>query len=489
MNRTWTFGQKIGFGFGIMVLFIGGIGLVAINTLKSVVRDKDRVISVNAQNMILAGKMLENIAITSTDIRGYLLTHEKEFISEIKAGEESFLVLSSEMRSLISTPEERDTLNRAEEAFNAKRNAVNLIFTMEKKSGIAEVIRYFTAEILPKHEKLEKSIQAFIKTEGKILEDAKRASSEAAATAITIVLWFSGIAVVLAVAISLFLTRLLGYQIGTAVQHIQSSSSELQAAANQQTVGTKEQVTSMNEISTTIKELLTTARQISEGAQRVARIAQDTASSAKAGDNVVDKAQETIAGIKSQVDSIVVHMLDLGKKSQQIGGILEIINELSEQTNILAINATIEAVGAGEVGKRFVVVADEIRKLADRVGASTKDIRTLIEEIRGAVTTTVMATESGSKTVDVGTRQFGDVASAFKQIGGLVDTTTEAAREIELSTKQQTTSVEQVNVAIATIAQAAKESEASSTQTLSTVSELTTLSRELSRLVQSPEHV
>ncbi len=81
-----------------------------------------------------------------------------------------------------------------------------------------------------------------------------------------------------------------------------------------------------------------------------------------------------MVGIKKQVDLIVTHMLDLGRKSQQIGGVVDIINELADQTNILAINATIEAAGAGDNGRRFAVVADEIRKLADRVGGSTKDI-------------------------------------------------------------------------------------------------------------------
>ena len=120
-------------------------------------------------------------------------------------------------------------------------------------------------------------------------------------------------------------------------------------------------------------------------------------------------------------------MLELGKKSQQIGRCLDIVSELAEQTNILAINATIEAAGAGEAGRRFAVVADEIRKLADRVAGSAKEIRGLIDDVRGAVNTTVMATESGSKAVDAGTRQFGEVASALKQIAGLVATTTDAA--------------------------------------------------------------
>jgi methyl-accepting chemotaxis protein len=178
-------------------------------------------------------------------------------------------------------------------------------------------------------------------------------------------------------------------------------------------------------------------------------------------------------------------MLELGKKSQQIGGILEIINELSEQTNILAINATIEASGAGEAGARFAVIADEIRKLADRVGGSTKEIRSLIEEIRSSVNTTVMATEGGSKAVDLGARQFVEVTTSLRQITDLLQTTSQASKEIELSTKQQTTAVEQVNIAISNVARAAKETEVSSNQTLQTAGRLAGLSRDLTRMIQS----
>ena len=156
---------------------------------------------------------------------------------------------------------------------------------------------------------------------------------------------------------------------------------------------------------------------------------------------------------------IVSHMLELGKKSQQIGSVLEIVSELAEQTNILAINATIEAAGAGDSGKRFAVVAEEIRRLADRVAARPRRSARSSKRCAAAVNTTVMTTESGSKAVDLGARQFGEVSGEFKRIDELVGTTSEAAREIELSTKQQTTAVEQVNVAIANVAQATHETE------------------------------
>src|SRR6266511_2923641 len=186
---------------------------------------------------------------------------------------------------------------------------------------------------------------------------------------------------------------------------VESSSSELKAVAGQQATGAKEQSTAMTEITTTITELLATSRQISESAQRVSAIASDTAAAARTGDEAVERSQEAVGGIRRQVELVVTHMLDLGKKSQQIGGVVEIINELAEQTNILAINATIEAAGAGEHGRRFAVVAEEIRKLADRVAGSTKDVRALVEEVRAAVNTTVMATEGGSKAVEAGARQ------------------------------------------------------------------------------------
>src|SRR5260370_31795710 len=125
-------------------------------------------------------------------------------------------------------------------------------------------------------------------------------------------------------------------------------------------------------------------------------------------------------------------MLDLGKKSKQMGGILDIISELAEQTNILSINATIEAAGAREAGNRFGVVGEEIRKLSERVTGSTREIGGLVEEVRAAVNTTVLATEVGSKAVDAGLQHFAEVTRGFKQIAGLVVTSTEAAREIEI---------------------------------------------------------
>jgi methyl-accepting chemotaxis protein len=311
-------------------------------------------------------------------------------------------------------------------------------------------------------------------------EDVRAASRDATITIVGGTL----VALVFVCGVAWFLTQLLRDQIGTAVGQVQSASAELQAAATQQAAGSKEQAIAMTEISTTFTELLATSRQIAHSAQRVAQIAEQTAAGARSGHETVADAQAAMVTIRRQVDLIVNHMLELGKKSQQIGAVLAIVSELAEQTNILSINAMIEAAGAGEAGKRFGVVAEEIRKLSDRVAGSAKEISSLIDDVRSAVNATVMTTETGSKAVDAGSKQFDHVAVAIKRIADLVITTMEAAREIELSTQQQMSAVEQVNVAMGNVAQASKETQASAGQTQQTASELALLSRALLRVVQ-----
>ncbi len=485
MDRSWTFGKKIATGFAAIGVLSILVSAIAVYALKTVVASKDRILDVNAQNLVEAEKLRGTTERRGGASRAYLLTREERFLEQMKSARADFAAAITRLKMAVYTDEGRRLVDQIERTEPEYQAAFDRVIALRKTDAALDAVsRAFDSEILPKREAIDQLVSSFAANEQRLLDEGKKAATDTASAAMTAVGTVSLAALLLAFGIALVLTRTLSRQIGSAVQHVQSSSAELQTAANQQATGAKEQSTAMNEITTTISELLATSMQIAESAQRVAHIAEETAKGARSGEQTVSKANDSIGGIKRQVDLIVTHMLDLGKKSQQIGGILEIINELAEQTNILAINATIEAAGAGETGKRFAVIADEIRKLADRVGGSTKEIRGLIDEIRAAVNTTVMTTEGGSKAVDAGARQFSDVATAFRQIVSLVSTTTEAAREIELSTKQQTTAVEQVNIAVSNVAQATRETEASSSETLQTASQLANLSRDLIRLVQ-----
>jgi methyl-accepting chemotaxis protein len=485
MNRSWTFARKLAAGYAVMVAIALIIAVVAIYALRTTVAGKDHVINTNAQILLEVEKLHTAMEARVSAVRGYIISPEERFLTQLRTSREQFAAIVARLKQIADSDEARRMIDATERASQEYRQVAEQLAALARSQAKTDqIVRQFDEKLLPVRDQLDEQLRALVALEERQLAEAKTAASSAAANAINLMLTLAVAALLFAAVVAFLLTRILGRQIGAAVGHVQSSSAELQAAASQQASGAREQATAMSEISTTISELVAASKQIAESAQRVAQIAEQTAAAARTGDGKVDKGQESMAGMRRQVDIVVNHMLDLGRKSQEIGAVLDIVAELAEQTNILAINATIEATGAGDAGKRFAVVADEIRKLADRVSNSTKEIRAQIDDVRSAVNTTVMATETSAKAVDAGARQFSEVAMAFKQISDLVGTTTDAAREIELSTKQQATAAEQVRIAVTDVSQATKETETSSSQTLQTASQLASLSTELRRLIQ-----
>jgi methyl-accepting chemotaxis protein len=485
---NWTFGRKLALGFTIAVLTVLVIGFSGHRATATLI-DNDYWVEHTNEVRHQLGQMLSSLKDVETGQRGYLLTGDESFLTPYEAGLAETNKAQTEVRRLTQdNPEQQRRLDALAPIVVARLTVLGQLVEQRRKDGLDAVLK--GGQLLQgKHhmDEIRRIAAEMDEDENKLLVRRRESAQLAAGSAQTTILWGSVLGTVLVALAGVTISRSLSSQIGVAVRHIQTSAAELQAAANQQATGAKEQATAMSEVTTTISELLATSRQIAESARRVADIAGQTASQARSGDVTVVRGSEAVAAIKRQVDAIVSHMLELGKKSQQIGAVLDIVAELAEQTNILAINATIEAAGAGESGRRFGVVADEIRKLADRVGGSTKEIRGLIDDVRAAVNTTVMTTETGSKAVEAGADQFGQVAASFRQISGQVATTTEAAKEIELSTKQQATAVEQVNLAITNVAQASKESEVSTGQTLRTAVELASLSRDLLKLVEAQQ--
>jgi methyl-accepting chemotaxis protein len=481
----WTFGKKIALGFAVAFLLLLVISLVAYRSIEALSRTSYAVTHTH-QELEATAQLFGSLKDAETGQRGYALTGDESYLEPFNTATAAMDGEFKNLRDLASDePQQQKRIDTLQALATAKLTELRKTIEMRRKLGADATIKYIQGGA-GKH--LMDEARQVIGEMGQVERDQLRKRAEdvetASSDARTTIIAGTVACLVFIILAGAVLTRTLSSQIGAAVRHVRQSSTELHAAANQQAAGARESATSMTQITSTINELLATSRQIADSAQRVATIAEQTVSAAGSGESIVSLANQSISGIRGQVDMMVNHMLELGKKSQQIGAVLDIVSELAEQTNILAINATIEATGAGETGKRFGVVADEIRKLADRVAASTKEIRTLINDVRSAVNTSVMATETGSKAVDAGSRQFADVAVAFKRIAGLVNTTTEAAREIELSTKQQTSAVEQVNIAIANTAQATRETEASSGQTLQTASQLSSLSQDLLRIIQ-----
>ncbi|NVO00869.1 MAG: methyl-accepting chemotaxis protein [Geobacteraceae bacterium] len=279
-------------------------------------------------------------------------------------------------------------------------------------------------------------------------------------------------------------SNMLMASIKDAIVHLSSSANEMMAISVQQSSGSAEQAAAVQEVTTTSEEIAITAKQITANAVSVETMAESTSLSCNKGTTEVSNAINGMSVLRVQVQSIAESMLKLGDNSQKIGGIVEIIDEISDQTNLLALNAAIEAAGAGEAGKRFAIVAQEVKRLAERTVEATRQIKGLIEEIQKATNTTIMVTEDGTKAVDSASQLVDKVQLSFDSIIGLVEETARSAKEITLSTQQQTSACEQMAETMTEVRDVAQQVAGSARETERAISEIIALTEKLQTLAE-----
>jgi len=247
--------------------------------------------------------------------------------------------------------------------------------------------------------------------------------------------------------------------ISETIETLSSTTTEIFQISSQQAVGATEQAASVQEAASTSKEIAATSGRIAQGAEEVSKIAEETTESSRKGKEFMGSVVDGMDQIKERVKNVSNRILELGQQSQQISSVIDIINEISEQTNLLALNAAIEAAGAGEAGRRFSVVAGEVRRLAGRTLEATKMVREMVETIQHLTNQIVMLSEEEMKTVEGGAKLVEEMGNYFKHILEMVDSTTQAAIEIRLSTQQQSTASEQMATTLMEITKVASESE------------------------------
>ncbi len=272
-------------------------------------------------------------------------------------------------------------------------------------------------------------------------------------------------------------------QIRDSINKTSIAANEITAVATQLEKGETEQAASVNEITATVEELSTSARQVNEKAESVSDQSKNALKIAYEGQKAVSATIEEMNNIKEKVEKIAEDILNLSEQTQQIGTIINTVNTISEQTNMLALNASIEAARAGEHGKGFAVVAAEVRKLADLSQKSTAKIETLIREIQAATNSTVMATEEGSKSVDAGVKKVLQAGDTITSVISTTKETYDSVQGIAIASRQQSLAIEQVSEAMTDINQRMKQTVASSNEMLQAAESLSVLGKELQEMV------
>jgi len=276
-------------------------------------------------------------------------------------------------------------------------------------------------------------------------------------------------------------------EITEGVNVLATSTSEIMASVTQMASSAAETATSVSETTTTVEEVKQTAEVSNHKAKEISESAIKTSEISKEGTKAINNTLEGMNRVKQQMESIANMVVSLSEQSQVVGEITATVNDLAEQSNLLAVNAAIEAAKAGEQGKGFSVVAQEIKNLAERSKEATTQVGGILKDIQKSVSSAVMATEEGGKAVEEGLKLTTISGETISLLSENVDEASNVMIQIAASSQQQLEGMDQMVSAMENIKESSVQAAASTQQSALSVNELKKLGDKLQELMYQYE--
>lgn len=297
------------------------------------------------------------------------------------------------------------------------------------------------------------------------------------------------VALIAGVLIAWLSTRAITGPIRDGVNTLASTAAQISTTVAQLASNASEAAAAVAETTTTVEEVRQTAQVAADRAKAVADSSQGAALAAETGRKATDMTVQGLNLIRGQMSSIGESITRLSEQSQAVGDIVSTVTDLAEQSNLLAVNASIEAAKAGEMGKGFAVVAQEIRNLAEQSKESTKQVRAILTDVQKATGNAVLAAEQGGRGVADGSKQADEAGQAIRTLTSSVQEATRAAVQIAASSQQQLVGMEQVGRAMENIKQATSQNAEGARQLASAAHNLQEVGARLRAMVTADQEV
>jgi methyl-accepting chemotaxis protein len=528
-----SFALKIGGSFGVILIILLLTGYISFRNIIRLQENAIRVVHAHAI-MTKIEEATSNIKDAETGIRGYIITGSEKYLEPYNNALPEISGDMNDLRQLISDPGQQQRLLKFESMVTEKLDFLKEVISVRRDTGfdaardmiitdigknIMDNIRVLTSEMTD--------------AENQLLQDRQLQSDRSVINAKITIILFTAASILIVVFLIIYLTinialpirkisgiaenvsrgdlriEFSGFDrsdevgvlanafrnmltnlktqisnITEAVNVLTSMVSEIIATSSQLTASSTETVSAISETTTTVEEVKQTAQVNNEKAKAVSESSRKTLQVARDGEKAVNETGTGMNRIREQMEFIAESIMRLSEQSQAIGEIMNSINDLAEQSNLLAVNASIEAAKAGEEGKGFVVVAEEVKSLADQSKQATRQVREILTDIQKATSTAVMATEEGSKVVESGIKQADNAGTSIKVLAEVVNEAVQATTQIGASVQQQFVGIDQVNEAIRNISVASNQNLESTKQLEKASEKLDGLAKNLEKLVE-----
>jgi len=273
------------------------------------------------------------------------------------------------------------------------------------------------------------------------------------------------------------------HSMADAAEHVASASEQISTTATQMAQGAEVQRDQASQVASAMQEMASTVQEVSASSNTAAEAARQAAETARNGGKVVQDTLTKMQAIAESVSGTSKKIMELGKSSDQIGRIIGVIDDIADQTNLLALNAAIEAARAGEQGRGFAVVADEVRKLAERTTTATKEIARMIQMIQEETRSAVDAMDQETRHANEGVATTAHAGASLQEIIRMAEQVGEMIVHIATAATQQSTTTEQVSASMEQIANLVKESAIGAQQSAKACHDLSGLALDLQSLV------
>ena len=408
------------------------------------------------------GELMSTLQDAETGQRGYLITGEERYLQPYQNATQTIGKTLEELKGLVKaaarqdrlaqlTPLVSDRLAELRNSVELRRNkgfeAARGVMLTDKGKKTMDEIRKVLGEMESDERELLKQRE----------EDANESTRNLFLALLVGTLFAAGLVITAGLLLTRSIFRVisrLGQEMREGANVLAASASEIVATTTQLAAGAAETSTAVNETTATVEEVKQAAGISSHKAKYVSDSAQKVSQVSQSGRKSVENSIQGMVRIQEQMESIAESIVRLSEQSQAIGEIIASVNDLTEQSNLLAVNAAIEAAKAGEQGKGFAVVAQEMKSLAEQSRQATAQVRTILGDIQKATSAAVMATEQGSKAVDAGLKQTTEAGESIRLLADSIVEASQAATQIAASSQQQMVGMDQVALAMDSIKQA-----------------------------------
>jgi len=531
MMRRMSVQAKLGLAFGVLTATLVVLGVVAyrsIVTLHESANEVDR----KANERELVGKLHLAAIKEVSGTEAFLLTADEEALQRYDQGQQEFSETVERLAPLVESEEAKRMyaeVKRVHEQFRATTDREVQLQRPQRKKDALEIMRTQEAPVI---QVFDNAITAFVAHLDQTKRQVDQAQDDDVARGKLLILSLSATGIALGVVVAVLTARSLTSaiarmlvliqeiaannlavddvevasedEIGTAgsalnrmkntlrdliqsiagtAQQLAGASEEISSSASQQAQGAETQNDQTSQVATAMQEMSSTVMQVSDNSNKAAEAARQAAETARQGGAIVDETLGKMRTIAAAVSGTAKKMEELGKSSDQIGRIIGVIDDIADQTNLLALNAAIEAARAGEQGRGFAVVADEVRKLAERTTTATKEIALMIKNIQDEAKVAVTAMEDGTKQVEEGVKSTVRAGDSLKQIIEMSERVGEMITHIATAATEQSSATEQVNHNVEQITKLVKESTVGAQRSAKACQELSGLALDLQKMV------